>query len=307
MRRIGEIAAKGLDHSPDHVRFVTWTLKYSRCHWLQVLGLDEHYARAELDARVDGDGTVEVAEPRNVTRFAILPPVADGRETRVRVGGAAVPVPERRGGPERAGIVLGKRDGRWVYLGELDDLELQDGKRPGLQGPIDDAFTTPFLCVRGTGTAWNPAVQAWAEASLKRFAYEWNRYFRGELPVKDDTAVTAGGRSAAATSSSSATPAATRGSPGCSRSCRSAGRARNARSATRRSPRPTTPRCLIQPNPLAAGRYVVLNSGHTFHEKELVHAQLPALPPPGRLGRRQGPRRPVPAAGWRGGPRRLLR
>src|SRR5439155_27082742 len=26
---------------------------------------------------------------------------------------------------------------------------------------------------------------------------------------------------------------------------------------------------LIQPNPLAAGRYVVLNSGHTFHEKEL--------------------------------------
>src|SRR5262249_59145273 len=26
---------------------------------------------------------------------------------------------------------------------------------------------------------------------------------------------------------------------------------------------------LIQPNPLAAGRYVVFNSGHTFHEKEL--------------------------------------
>ena len=26
---------------------------------------------------------------------------------------------------------------------------------------------------------------------------------------------------------------------------------------------------LIQPNPLSPGRYVVLNSGHTFHEKEL--------------------------------------
>ena len=33
-------------------------------------------------------------------------------------------------------------------------------------------------------------MQAWADASLKRFAYEWHRYFRGELPVKDDTAVT---------------------------------------------------------------------------------------------------------------------
>ena len=98
----------------------------------------------------------------------------------------------RRGGPERPAIVLGKRGGQWAYLGELDRLEL-DGKRPGLQGPIDDAFTAPFLCVRGTGAAWNPAVQAWAEASLKRFAYEWSRFFRGELPVKDDTAVTARG------------------------------------------------------------------------------------------------------------------
>ena len=50
MRRIGELAAKGLNHSPGHVRFVTWTLKYSRCHWLQVLGMGEHYARAELEA-----------------------------------------------------------------------------------------------------------------------------------------------------------------------------------------------------------------------------------------------------------------
>src|SRR6202035_2452710 len=64
-------------------------------------------------------------------------------------------------------------------------------KRPGLQGPIDDAFTTPFLCVRGTGKPWHQAVQAWSEASLKRFAHEWRRYFRGELPVKDDAAVTA--------------------------------------------------------------------------------------------------------------------
>ena len=30
---------------------------------------------------------------------------------------------------------------------------------------------------------------AWADASLG-FAYEWDRYFRGELPVKDDTDVT---------------------------------------------------------------------------------------------------------------------
>src|SRR5205814_9439333 len=60
MRRIGEIAARGLDRNPRHVRFVTWTLKYSRCHWLQILGLGEHYARTELDALVHFDGRLEV-------------------------------------------------------------------------------------------------------------------------------------------------------------------------------------------------------------------------------------------------------
>ncbi len=41
MRRIGEFAAKGLDHAPKKIRFVTWTLKYNRCHWLQILGMEE--------------------------------------------------------------------------------------------------------------------------------------------------------------------------------------------------------------------------------------------------------------------------
>ena len=45
--------------------------------------------------------------------------------------------------------------------------------------------------MRGTGKAWNPAVQEWSEATLKRFAYEWNRYFRGDLPIRNDTDVTA--------------------------------------------------------------------------------------------------------------------
>jgi hypothetical protein len=38
---------------------------------------------------------------------------------------------------------------------------------------------------------------------------------------------------------------------------------------------------LIQPNPLAAGRYVVLNSGHSFGEKELASLNYLLFP---RLG-----------------------
>src|SRR5207253_9899004 len=97
MKRIGEYTARGLDHKPRHIRFVTWTLKYSRCHWLQVLGLAEHYARAELDARVTADGSVDVAEPKNVTRFAILPPMLQEAAPRLRIGGKVVSLPAREG------------------------------------------------------------------------------------------------------------------------------------------------------------------------------------------------------------------
>jgi poly(3-hydroxybutyrate) depolymerase len=281
LRRIAEYARKGLDHTPRHVRFVTCTLKYNRCHWLQVLGLKEHYARAELDARIADDGTVEVKEPRNLTRFAVSGAVLPGSQARLLVGGQDIPVPAREGAEATRPVVIGLRDGRWACLGTLGQVPL-DGKRPGLQGPIDDAFTGPFLCVRGTGKPWNPAVQAWSEASLKRFAYEWARYFRGDLPVKDDTDVTEAdvrGRNLILF-----------GDPGSNAWIRKVlpdlplrwtkdelviGAARYA--AADHSP------ALIQPNPLpgAGGRYVVLNSGHTFHEKELASLNYLLFP---RLG-----------------------
>src|SRR5579872_948270 len=93
MKRIGEYATKGIDHAQKHLRFVTWTLKYSRCHWLQILGMGEHYVRAELEAEVAGDGAVTIKEPKNVTRFAVLPPVLQGAKPRLRVGDDDIALP----------------------------------------------------------------------------------------------------------------------------------------------------------------------------------------------------------------------
>lgn len=264
MRRIGSIAEKGLDHAPRHIRFVTWTLKYSECHWLQVLGLDAHYDRAEIDARVADDGTIVVAEPKNITRFSLLPPAAIGAKRAVTVGGKAVSIGPAREGRASPRIVLETRDGAWVEAGEASSA----GKRPGIQGPIDDAFTAPFLCVRGTGTPWNPAVQAWADASLDRFAREWDRYFRGKLLVRDDSEVTE--------DDAHRYNLILFGDPGSNSWIR--------RVLPDLPVRWTRERCevggkeysaadhawqLIQPNPAAPEHYVVLNSGHTFREAEL--------------------------------------
>jgi hypothetical protein len=151
-----------------------------------------------------------------------------------------------------------------------------------LQGPIDDAFTAPFLCVRGTGQPWNPAVGAWADATLRRFAYEWARYMRGELPVKDDTEVTeADVRSRSLILF---------GDPGSNVWIRKAlpklplvwTRDELRLGDEHRSARDHAPAFICaSPLPGASDHYVVLNSGHTFHEKEFAALNYLLFP---RLG-----------------------
>ena len=61
---------------------------------------------------------------------------------------------------------LERRDGQWssaqperLFTERLRTPE----KTTNLQGPIDDAFMSSFLCVRGSGTPWNEAAgNTWA-------------------------------------------------------------------------------------------------------------------------------------------------
>jgi pimeloyl-ACP methyl ester carboxylesterase len=278
LRLIAGHAQKGLDHDPESIRFVTWTLKYSRCHWLELLGLERHYEKAEVRARRDASDHIEVQQVSNITRFAVHRPVSS-----IRIEGRNIALPEPRlpapasqngsvsksgSVPPAHGLLLTKTAEGWQCSGAADAATLA-GKRPGLQGPIDDAFASPFLCVRGTGTPWNGPVHAWAMASLERFQYAWARYMRGDLPVKDDVAVT---------------PEDLRdkhlvvfGDPGSNSLLAQALPRLPLRwsqgtfelggetfSSAEHAP------VLIAPNPLSVNRYMVVNSGHSFHEKEFA-------------------------------------
>lgn len=260
MKRIAGHVEKGLDRDPKELRYVTWTLKYARCHWLELIGLGKHYERAEFRGSVSGEDAIEVTMVRNITQFALHRPVSQ-----IRITGQAVSMPEHKAG---TALVFSETDGRWHCDGTLEQATLV-GKRPGLQGPIDDAFAQPFLCVRGTGAPWNPGVQGWADASLKRFEYEWARYLRGNLPVKDDTEVTEAdvrekhlilfGDPGSNSWIAKALP-----SLPVSWTAKEVRLGDVTRSATDHAP------VLIAPNPLTPGRYVVINSGHTFHESEFA-------------------------------------
>jgi len=260
MQRVEEYSSKGLDHSPKALRFVTWTLKYSRCHWTELLALDKHYSRTEFIAQATGDDAVEITLATNIHSFALHRPLS-----KVVILGANVTLPPHTPGDA---LVFTQEKSTWKCVGPLHPTSLT-GKRPGLQGPIDDAFATPFLCVRGTGKPWNQDIQNWADASLRRFEYEWSRYMRGTLQIKRDTDVTEadikdkhlvvfgdpGSNSLLAKVLQNLplkwTPAEVLlgGEP---------------QSAKQYAP------VLICRNPLAPERYIVVNSGHTFHEKDFA-------------------------------------
>ena len=271
MKRIAEYVEKGRDYYPKELRFVTWTLKYNKCDWLQVEGLEKHYARAEIRAIVS-DKTIEIDEPTNITNISIPTGM---KKSKVRIGESEFNVPAIYQTKKGTRIHFSKTRGVWKY----DAREGNSGKRPGQQGPIDDAFTGAFLCVRGTGKPWNKGADDYAKASLKRFAEEWHHYFRGELPVKDDTAVTE--------NDLRDKNLILFGDPGSNSWIAK---------ALPNLPLKWTPEkltlsgqeyaadkhvpALIAPNPFAGyssttgfegfgGNYIVLNSGHTFREAEL--------------------------------------
>lgn len=273
MRRIKEYADRGLDHAPLSLRFVTWTLKYSRCHWLDVLSLGRHYERAEIAATLPETGGVEIKDVRNITRFALRPPASAraAQAGKVQIQDSTVPVIAEQASKESTSrVVFELRDKTWRCLGNPAS-NATSGKRPGLQGPIDDAFTSRFLCVRGTGQPWNASVQTYADASLKRFAEEWSHYFRGELPVKDDAQVTP--------EDLAQSNLILFGDPGSNRWIAQAlpqlplsWTKETLRLGSESVPAAKHVPALITASPLpgAQGRYLVLNSGHTFREKELA-------------------------------------
>jgi hypothetical protein len=248
------------------VRFVTWTLKYNQSDWVEILRLDQHYRRALVDAALTDKGyTVKTANVRAV--HLALEPGAPEKPTRVQIDGDEL---EARpyGNPETGlHLYLERRNDRWqAVLPEklAADSQRRLLKRTGVQGPIDDAFTYPFLCVKGSGKTWHEATQKYADASLKRFQEEWDKYFRGELPVKEDTAVKPEDLQGKqlilfGDPASNALIAQTLDTLPLQWTKEQITLAGKTYGAAEHVP------VLIYPSPFHTDRYVVLNSGHTFH------------------------------------------
>ena len=242
-------ALETADQIPSRVRFVTYTTRFNRAHWLTVEALDQTYSRAEVDATRSDDGRRYTVTTKNVNRIRFDVPRATFSIDGQTLEAGANPSFE-------------KKNGTWtIATGPIRGLR----KVHGLQGPVDDAFMDGFLSVRPTGTAWNAVAHEWGTKTFDVFSANFAKWLRGDVRVKDDRALQP--RDIADNN------LILFGDPGSnSVIAKVIGRLPIRWSKTTIAIGDQTfdaaahVPVVIYPNPLNPKRYVVINSGHTFGE-----------------------------------------
>lgn len=278
-RRIDAFAAAGRNRVPEKIRFVTYTTRYHQAGWISVLSLEEHWERAQVDAEITDRTSLRIST-RNITSLRIVfepgtCPLSAAEPTQVTIDGQAVSI----GTPNEdrsLRVQITKRDGRW----QLGAHTVRMVKRPGLQGPIDDAFMDRFVMVGPSAPPMHTASGKWAEAEFAHATTHWRSHFRGDAPVKAAASVTA----ADISSSNLVLWGDPKSNPLIAKvvsrlpiKWTEKELVVNGRTYDPATHMPT----LIYPNPLAGGtRYVVINSGFTFREYDYLNnaRQVPKLP-----------------------------
>jgi hypothetical protein len=251
----------------EKVDFTTYTPTYGTCQWLdgsiRVAAQTRQYERSNVKARmVDGQPVIDATNVRML--YVELPTAA---ATGVTINGVHFPKTRSTRLVDNVAI-LEFRDEKWKEITHEQWADsFHQGRRKGvyhlatnqLVGPIDDAFTSWFAVMGPTGVPMHKTASLYGSESLKRFDREWDKWMRGKLqPLVRQTG-----------------HIALFGDPGS-----------NAEIAKLLPQLPITwtdkelivngvtydPKThvpvLIYPNPADVRHYVVINSGHTFHDAD---------------------------------------
>jgi Prolyl oligopeptidase family len=283
IKQIDAIADKGRNPVPEKIKFVTYTLRYNRCYWVMITGLEEHWQRAEVEAET-ADRDRIILKTKNVNRLLldmmnVKAPFDPGRQIRLEIDGQAIGKENTvtLKGNFRASLV--KEDGKWSVIFPNVDKELSVRKSPGLKGPIDDAFLDSFIMVRPTGKPNDLKSNEWVEAEMNHAIKHWRQQFRGDAPVKDDRKVTEDdikNNNLILWGESSSNSVIAKIYDKLPVTWKDGKLVTGSQSFDMATHMPI----LIYPNPLNPKKYVVLNSGFTFREYDYLNnaRQIPKLP-----------------------------
>ena len=183
----------GATASPATLDFTTYTLRYPRMGNIRIDGLEEHWKQAFISLEPGAENGNYTARTRNITAFTLNAPAGSGSiragvqcKLTIEPGSVVIDLPSMAS--DGSWFFQIHREGNSWKLGPLPENGVR--KRPGLQGPIDDAFLDSFTFVRPTGTSKNEKVTAWVKSEGDRAVRRWRTQMRGDARVRDDSAVT---------------------------------------------------------------------------------------------------------------------
>ena len=169
------------------IRFETYTVRYGRAAWLKVTGLKQQWELGKIDATIDEQDVVRI-KTSDITHFGL--DFADSewngdKALNLDIDAMKVRIDDQD--KQRPGFQCDfVFDKEWTIDGNPQAVR----KRPGLCGPIDDAFCDRFLFVLPSRPATHGVVERWIQRELKYAQRRWQRLMRGKINVALDRDVT---------------------------------------------------------------------------------------------------------------------
>jgi len=258
-------AGRKVNLARRHIRFTTKTLKYNSCDWLTIEEMQKSYTPATVDAKIGDDGNVEIT----TSNVAVIS-VARDAGTFAVIDGESLPCYDAADGL-LPNVYFEKTSRGWIVQSYDDSRAFEDNpdvnKRHDFQGPIDDAFMSPFLCVSASGQTDNAAHKEWVDWTQQRFVTEFDQWMRADVRFIKDSEVN--------DDLIEGKHLVLFGDPQSNAVLKKIvkdlpiqwdadkivvnGKTFNTQDHAL---------SMIYPNPLNPHKYVVINSGHTFHEKD---------------------------------------
>ena len=184
LKTVDKALKNGRNPFPHKVYLQTQTLRYPSMHWLTIEGLDEHWSDSRVNAELKTPMQL-VVNTKNISKLTVNLPWPDKKSFapgfELIIDGASIKLAKNQ-----TTIKLSKQ-ASWLLV---DDHSKELRKKPYLQGPIYDAFQTPFLVVTPSGTSSNIKIDQWADFEIKHLVKRWRELFRGNIRIKKDSEVT---------------------------------------------------------------------------------------------------------------------
>ena len=177
-----------LETPKTEIDFTTYTLRYSKADWIEVVGLEEHWTPGRVQARLLPEQRIEISTT-GITGLKLnlqtLNLSAQKSNPQIIIDGQTLAIESAQ---IDSGLALAnkKMNGWEPVISEASTLR----KRPGLQGPIDDAFCDRFLFVAPSKSASHDHVDQWIDQEFEYAKHRWETLMRGRVRVVQDNQLT---------------------------------------------------------------------------------------------------------------------